>query len=148
MDFSAAMRQVLVECDVTGARRLWAEYAPHLSQPQNDTEALVCLHRARTEASSIKLPLRAYSHRWLLERGWPSGLPEELKPKAERLYPRIVSAVGIGVKSAHPEVASEIRGAMEYAVLEAEADRRLTDSPFVKGRMMEARAKVRKKLFG
>jgi hypothetical protein len=43
---------------------------------------------------------------------------------------------------------AEIRGAMEDAVLEAEADGRLTDAPFVKGRMMEARAKARKILFG
>jgi hypothetical protein len=148
MDVPAAMRQVLVECDVSGARRLWAEYAPHMPQPQDDAEALVCLHRARTEAASLALRLRAYSHRWLVDHDWPSGLPDELRPKAERLYPRIASSVGIGVKSAYPEVASEIRGAMEDAVLEAEADGRLTDAPFVKGRMMEARAKARKILFG
>jgi hypothetical protein len=148
MDVPAAMRQVLVECDVSGARRLWAEYAPHMPQPQNDAEALVCLHRARTEAASIALRLRAYSHRWLVDNGWPSGLPDELRPKAERLYPRIALSVGIGVKSVYPDVAAEIRSAMEDAVLEAEADGRLTDAPFVKGRMMEARAKARKILFG
>ena len=148
MDAPAAIRQVLVERDVAGVRRLWAEYAPHMPQPKDDAEALVCLHMARTQAATLAIELRAYSHRWLFDRGWPSGLPDELKPKAERLYPKIASAVGIGVKSIYPEVASEIRGAMEYAVLEADADGRLTDAPFVKSRMMEERAKVRKKLFG
>jgi hypothetical protein len=142
------MRQVLVECDVFGARRLWAEYAPHMPQPKDDAEALVCLHRARTESASIALRLRAYSHRWLVDHGWPSGLPDELKPMVERIYPAVAAAVGIAVKSAHPEVATEVRGAMEAAVLEADADGRLTDVPFVKRRMLEARAKARKRLFG
>jgi hypothetical protein len=51
----------------------------------------------------------------------------------------------------NPEEAAagvEIRKVMEQAVLEADADGRLTDSPFVKLRVEEARAKERKKLFG
>jgi hypothetical protein len=39
-----------------------------------------------------------------------------------------------------------VRGAMEYSVLEAEADGKLEDTPFVRGRMMEARNNAKKKL--
>jgi hypothetical protein len=148
VDPSAVMRRCLEELDVPRAQTFWGHVAPHLPQPQSEAEALACLHRARTEAQSIALGYRLYSHRWLEDRGLPSGLPDELKPKAERRDPRIASAVGIAVHSPHAEAVTEIRGAMEDAVLEAEADRKLEDAPHVKARMMEARAKVRKQLFG
>lgn len=151
MDLSAEMRRALEECDVGTVRQLWARMSPHLPQPQSDAETLACIHRARTEARSIPLNLRFYSHRWLEDRGWPSGLPDELKPRAKRLYPQIASAVGIAVKIGDPQLSAaavEIRGAMECAVFEAEADGKLLDAPFVKGRMMEARTKAKKQLFG
>src|SRR6476620_6475738 len=103
MDCSAAMRQCLEEANAPAVRKLWAEMCPHLPQPESDFEALACLHRARTEARSMPLNLRAYSHRWLLDRGFPSGLPDHLKPKADRLYPQVVSAVGIAVTVRSPE---------------------------------------------
>jgi hypothetical protein len=68
----------------------------------------------------------------------PSMLPDELKPRAERMYPMIVSGVGIAVKAKNPlfqPVADEVRKAMEIAVREADADQRLTDVPFVRQRM-------------
>jgi hypothetical protein len=151
MDLAPTMRQCLEDCDVQTVRHLWKHVAPHLPQPQSDAETLACIHRARTEAQSISLNLRAYSHRWLEDRGWPSGLPDELKPRAERLYPKTVSAVGIAVRISVPQLspaALEIRGAMERVVLEAEADGKLEEAPFVKGRMQEARAKAKKQLFG
>lgn len=144
---AGAFRHCLEECDVIGIRRLWAHVAPDLPQPTNDHEALATLHRARTEARSIALRLRAYSHRWLLDHGYPSGLPDELKPRAERLYPQVVEAVGIAVGSKYPEVVTSIRGAMEYAVLDTHADG-VTDPVIVKNRMMEARARERRALFG
>lgn len=151
MDNSDAMRRCLEELDVPAARSLWRQMAPHLPQPKDDAEALVCLHRARTEARSMPLRLRAYSHRWLTDAGWPSGLPDALRPRAERMYPKVASAVGIAVKMRDPAfaaAAAEIRGAMEYVVLEADADGRLEDARFVRGRMQEARIKARKQLFG
>lgn len=150
MNPSSEMRRCLEELDIPGVRRLWAHMAPHLEQSATDAETLICLHRARTEAESIPLEARAYSHRWLLDNGYPSGLPDHLKPKAERLYPRVSVAVGIAVKMMNPELkvaGVEIRRAMEGAVLEAEADGKLNDSGFVKLRMLEARAKARKQLF-
>jgi hypothetical protein len=109
------------------------------------------MHRARTAAQSISLRARAYSHAWLCERGLPSGLPDELKPKAQRLYPVVALGVGISVNARNPllrPAMAEVRGAMEHAVLDAEAEGRLADAPFVKARMDEAREKTMRALFG
>jgi hypothetical protein len=138
----------LVTCDVPGMRRLWRHVSPHLSQPANDHETLIAIHHARTQADSFSLRLRAYSHAWLVDHGYPSGLPDELRPAAQRMYPVIQHAVGIAVRSKYPEVQTTVMNAMSGAVLEAEADGRLTDSPFVKRRMMEERGFAIRKLFG
>jgi hypothetical protein len=151
MILSDAMRECLETADVHMARELWRKAAPHLPQPKDDAEALKTIHYARTVSDAISTPLRCYSHCWLTERGLPSGLPDHLRQRAERVYPRIVSSVGLAVRMRNPEEAAagvEIRKVMEQAVLEADADGRLTDSPFVKLRVEEARAKERKKLFG
>jgi hypothetical protein len=142
-DLSGATRAVLRDCDVQAARALWGA--------ADDAQALVMIHLARTAASSMPVDLRAYSHRWLVDRGLPSKLPDRLKPKAERLYPRVAAAVGISViaqREAYKPASVEIRQAMEHAVLEAEADGRLTDTAFVRTRLLAAGHKVRKKLFG
>src|SRR5215218_10937824 len=91
------VRHILETLDVEGARRLWSFVNPHLPQDGTDADFLASLHHARTQAESMHLSHRAYSHRWLEERGLPSGLPDHLKPSAQRMYPRIVSAVGIVV---------------------------------------------------
>lgn len=136
--------------DLETLRRLWAHACPHLPPlPAGETARMV-LHHARTQMASLPLKARAWSHRWLLDHGFPSGLPDALKPKAERLYPQVVSAVGICVRprteAARP-AALEIRGAMEDAVSDAYAEGR-TDPAFVAARMREARAKVTRQLFG
>lgn len=143
-------RRCLVELDVAGARALWREVSPHLRQPANDAETLFMLHRARTEAASIDIKLRAYSHRWLVDQGFPSGLPDDLKPKAERMYPRVVDAVGVCVRPSSPDlapVAKEVERVMSDAVAEAYADGR-KEPAFVRARMFEARATARRKLLG
>jgi hypothetical protein len=83
-----------------------------------------------------------------MERGYPSLLPDELRPRAQRIYPVIASGVGIAVRSKYREIKLAVEGAMRDAVLEAEAAGRLTDAPFVKARMSEARTLAVKKLFG
>jgi len=111
---------------------------------------MIALHHARTQAKSISLRARAYSHRWLVERGFPSGLPDEIKPKAERMFPEVREGVGIAVfgKSAiEKSVAPLIRDAMSDAVAECYADRK-TDPAFVKGRMREARGMAIRRLLG
>lgn len=145
-----AFRRCLEELDVEGIRSLWAEHSPHLSQPSVE-EALVSLHMARTAAEGIEFKHRAYSHRWLTERGYSSQLPDHLKQSAERVYPHVAAAVGISFNFQMKELkpaAELIRTEMEKAVLEADADGRLLDSEYVSQRMNEARDREYKALFG
>lgn len=151
MDPSAVMRQCLEDLDVPRARTFWGHIAPHLPQPEDDLDALVTLHRARTEAQSIALDMRIYSHQWLEDRGLPSGLPDHLRPKAERVHPRIVSAVGVAVAARSPEMeplARLIQDAMNDAVQAAHADGRIEDTPFVKARMADARKRATEFFWG
>jgi hypothetical protein len=145
---SAEFRRCLVELDVAGIRALWRHTSPHLAQPKTDAEALVTLHHARTQADSVALKLRAYSHRWLLDNGFPSGLPDRLKPSAERIYPRVVESVGISVNfrsAILKPIGKLVRGAMENAVLDAYAEKR-TEPEFLRARMTEARETAIRKL--
>jgi hypothetical protein len=142
----AEFRRCLEKCDAAGVRRIWARVQPNLPQPQNDAHALVALHMARTASEAMALRLRAYSHRWLLDQGYPSQLPDHLKPRAERLYPRSEKAVGISVNSKYPVVQRAIHGAMQAAALEAIADGHMNEPVIVKARMMEARAREQKGL--
>lgn len=144
-------RNLLEDGDVPGLMAAWGELFPGMPQPSSFGEAEIAMHMARTASESVSFKLRAYSHRWLDERDLPSQLPDELKPRAERLYPVAACAVGISVNARSEWMRPamiEVRGAMETAVLDAEADRRLADSDFVKARMNEARARTMKQLFG
>ena len=148
---NAEMVRCLESLDIQAARGIWGAAFPHFPTPASDDEFLTMLHMARTQSSAVMFKLRAYSHRWLTERDLPSQLPDHLKPSAERLYPRVASAVGISYNFHAPELqpaAVLIRGAMEGAVLEADADGKLTDAPHVKTRMYAARDRERKALFG
>lgn len=146
MSVASEMRDCLSRGDADGLVRLWASSAPHLSQPVGPGQAQFMLHRARTEADCLPLAQRLYSHAWLTERGFPSGLPDELRPKVERVSPIIIDAVGISVsarsQSAKP-LAEAIRRAMSDAVVEMYADG-VKDPVRVKARMMEAREKVKR----
>lgn len=143
---AAEMRRCLESLDVVGVRRLWAHIAPHLAGAgMGDAEVLVSLHHARTQSESMSLKLRAYSHRWLVDNGYPSGLPDPLKPRAERLYPRIADAVGISVNSKYEQVQREISGAMIDVVENCYADRK-TAPEYVRPRMLDARFRAQKRL--
>ena len=144
-------RNLLEAGDVDGCRAYFAANAGHLPQAETREQAEIVMHRARTEAASVSLKARAYSHRWLCERRLPSGLPDALKPAAERLYPERKVSVGISVnfRSPHMKPAEIIvRGAMEDAVLDADAHGRIEDSAFVTTRMNEAKQDAMKSLFG
>lgn len=94
---------------------------------------------------------RYYSHRWCLDHGVMSLLPDHEKPAAERMYPQVASSVGISVKGISDltaPVVPHVRSAMEHAVLEAYADGRKDDIPHIKLRMKEARATTMRKLLG
>jgi hypothetical protein len=148
---NADIKRALEEGDFRLLRRLHAAALSHLPGPNSDAEAEMTLHVARTASAWLELKKRAYSHRWLVERGLPSQLPDELKPKAERIYPKVVSAVGISVNSNSElmqPIIPIIRGAMERAVLEADADGKLLDSVHVSARMKEARETAFREIFG
>lgn len=146
MRASAEIRRCLVELDIEGIVKVWHRVQPGLPVPSTRQEVLVTLHLARTAAISVPLRLRAYSHRWLTDQGYPSQLPDRLKARAERLYPRTESAVGIAVTSKYPAVKHAIQTAMEQAVLEAYADGHSNDPEIVRQRMLEARRKEQRGL--
>lgn len=134
------MRRCLIDLDVAGARRLWGELFPQMPQPVDDGDIVTTLHLARTASGSVPFRARAYSHAWLCERHLPSQMPDGLKPRAERLHPRMVGAVGIAVKSKWPAVSKAIGGAMRGAVLDCYANGDEHPS-IVRPRMLAARRK-------
>lgn len=141
----ALMRDILLRLDIEAFRRLWGHVSAHLVQPQNEFQALAMMHNARTQAASIDLRRRAYSHQWLIANNLPSMLPNDLKPKAEQIDFRFVYGVGLAVKtiSKDPEraiIAKELRAAMAGAAEEAVHEGRL-DTEFLRARMADARAK-------
>lgn len=147
---AAAFRALLEAGDVDALRSAWAEVAPQFPQPKSRAEAEIAMHVART-GMAIAFKKRAYSHAWLTERSLPSQLPDRFKPRAERMYPRVTSTVGISVNARNPflvPIIGEVQTAMEHAVLEAEADGKLEDSGFVKARMREARERTYRSLLG
>lgn len=135
---ASAFRRCLEELDVVGICQLWYEAYPHQHQPKNNEQALIVLHHARTRAASIDEAKRCYSHRWLLDRGFKSGLPDKLKPKAEQVYPSTQGAVGFSSNILSGDVARKkhIEAIVSNAVLEAYADG-IIDPLKVKARMME-----------
>jgi hypothetical protein len=139
-------RACLLDLDIETVRRCWAHAAPGMPQPKNDFEVLVTLHHARTQAASVPQKLRCYSHCWLLDRGLPSGLPDHMKPAAQRMYPREVLAVGVAVKpmtAGSIPLAKAMERAMSDAVAECYADGK-TSPAFVKARMEDARMSIMK----
>jgi hypothetical protein len=145
------MRAALENLDVVAARREWAATSPHLPQPKDDAEALATLHYARTLAESMTLRQRAYSHRWLNDRGLPSGLPDNLKPRAERIYPKIVTGVGTfarGNSELGRAIAAPVQQAMSDAVAECYADGHEHDIPIIRARILEARDITMRRLIG
>jgi hypothetical protein len=151
---SNQFRNMLEAQDLSGLRSAWALLAPHLPQPKNRAVAEIVMHRARTEAESLSIKHRAYSHRWLVERSLPSGLPDALKQSAERLYPVITQGVGISVKFRNKYMKGaelEVRTSMEDAVNDAYAsvkENSFPDPAIVKQQMEQARERTMRVLFG
>jgi hypothetical protein len=129
-------RRCLNEFDVDAMRRLHQATTGELL---SETQTRIALHHARTAADSLPVSARAYSHAWLCERGLPSGLPDVLKPKAERLHPREAKAVGIAVNTlaGKTELARVLEKSMSDSVLDSLADG-IEDPDLIKSRMIEA----------
>jgi hypothetical protein len=147
---ATAFLALLEAGDIAGLQKAWAKISPHLPRPETREAAEIVMHHARTQNRGVTLKARAWSHRWLIERSLPSGLPDELKPKAERMYPVIVDGVGIVVKASNPRLqplADEVRREMEVAVADAYADGN-KDPAFVKARMEEAKSRTYRTLLG
>jgi hypothetical protein len=145
------MRRELESGDYRACAAAWAKIAPHLPQPKDDAEAEATMHYARTLANGVRMRERAYSHRWLLDRGLPSGLPDHLKPRAERIYPVIVTGVAtvaLAASSITRPIRGHIEAAMSEAVAECYADGHENDIPKIRGRIREARDRTLKQLVG
>lgn len=146
----ADVRRCLETLDVAEFKPMWDHFFPHLPCPHSDADCIVAMHMARTQARSINTRARFYSHRWLVDHGYPSMLPDHMRARAERVYPRIAEGVGIACAASNPimkPIVPYVRAAMEQAVLDcfANGDR---DSEIVRSRMLEARSKTVKKLTG
>lgn len=151
----STMRDILERCDVAAFRTLNAQLFPQYPQPETAEAALVAIHRARTEAESMDFKFRAYSHGWLTERGLPSGLPDHLRPKAQRLYPVFTDCVGIALGSQSKLVKPAlqlVRKPMEDAVAEMAADgvdlNHPEMVPVIKAQMQDRKEREMNALFG
>lgn len=147
---NSEFRRCLEELDVKGVQAIWAVVSSHLPQPKTEEETLITMHITRTQTESIALKKRAYSHRWLLDHGYPSLLPDKLKSKAERYYPKVVDGVGICIKTNSDlmrPIVPFVRKAMEDSVLESYEDK-VVDPVLIKLQMMNARKKTIKSLLG
>lgn len=146
MSLQEAFRSALGDGDVSRVTSLWANVFPNMPQPRTRAAATGMMHRARTEAESVPVAKRLYSHAWLAERGYPSGLPDPLRPPADQVVPRIVSAVGIAVKSMSSrsdrvEEAATVEAAMAAAAGDA-IESGVTDDAEVTRAMWAARDAV------
>ena len=95
----AAFRDCLDSGDAVRLLKIYGTVFPKMPAPKDVEEAWVVLHQARTGAESVRLEKRLYSHAWLVERRLKSSLPDELRPPKQRVFPIIVSAVGVAVKA-------------------------------------------------
>lgn len=146
MSAAAEFRQALILGDWATCARAWVKLNPGLPIPSK-LEAQKIMHLARTAANSIPLDARAYSHRWCLDMGLPSQLPDNLKPKAERLYPNVVEVVAVMSMKPHEPLNAALNGAAMYAVRDALAMG--DDDPALLRRLQaEARKKERRVLLG
>lgn len=145
-----AFLRALVDGDVRTLRRMWSRVSPHL--PQVDAaDGETCMHIARTATKGVPLKCRAYSHRWLEERGYPSQLPDKLKPQAERMYPRVASAAGFAwsssseiLRPAKPIVDRAVGDRVEDLFANGDGDK----TELVRREMIDTKNRTLKHLFG
>lgn len=149
-DHRAEFARCLNELDVKVARKLWLHVFPGLPVPKTDKDMLATLHLARTTSPLADQMKRYYSHRWLLDNGLISMLPDPLRPVAERVYPtKTPPSVGIALAGStwfKPAIPL-IRGEMEKSVLETMGDD-VDDPTVIRSRLLQAGEKEKHKLFG
>lgn len=143
-------RRALEALDIPKLKAMWGVMAPHLPQPKTDDDALIQAHYARTLADSIPAKLRCYSHCWLVERSFPSGLPQLMRAKAEQMFPRVAEAVMISLGT-RSEIGRAIRPFVMKAMTDAVEDCYANgdrDPSIVRPRILEARKTTIRKLLG
>ncbi len=136
-----AFRNALEDGDVARCRALWCALYPKMPQPESDGEAETVMHQARTGANSVSLEKRLYSHAWLDERGFPSQLPDEMKPPPQRRRPVIFPAVGVSVNSMAVHRREDAK-ALEKVMADAAGEMiacGIVDTARISRRMWEAR---------
>lgn len=141
-EHSGDMLRCIRDLDHETARRLWKLERPNAPQPEGDYQAMMMLHYARTKLASIPERLRLYSHCWLRDAGFPSALPDALRPKAERMYPVGARAVGISsskLNGTKTPLNYAVQKVMSDAVLETYADGHSHQPQIVKARILEKR---------
>lgn len=143
-------RDLLESGDFRQLRRVASRLMPHLPPPASDAEAEQVMHIARTGSVMVSFDRRAWSHRWLTERGLPSALPDDLKPKAERLCPIVHEGVGFAyaptsalLRPAADEIAGDVHAAIRDCYANGD-----TDPAVVRGRMLEVKEASKRRLFG
>lgn len=112
MSATSAMRETLATGDVPRLMSIWGAINPAMPQPESYEEGEVILHQARTSAESVALEKRLYSHAFLDERGYPSGLPDALRPPRERKGPSVIFSavlVAVGTTSTREDRRQEAR---------------------------------------
>jgi len=123
MSYQDHLRQALEDGDADLLWKLWRHVYPQLPQVETRDEAVIAMHIGRTATETVTMPKRLYSHAWLCERGFPSQLPDDLKPPPEQVRPRIVPAVGIAVNSLSDDPERQQRAkAIEAAMAQAAGD--------------------------
>lgn len=146
-EYSDNMLQCIREIDHELAMKLWKHIRPRDPQPENDLQAVIMLHYARTKIASMPEGLRLYSHCFLRDYGIPSALPDHLRPKAERLYPVGTRSVGVssGKAGGGKTVFNlAVQKVMSDAVLETYADGHIDNPQKIKARILEMRARFKK----
>ena len=82
---------------------------------------VAAIHLARTKSELLRFKLRAYSHAWLIDHGYPSLLPDELRPTFETRFRRqamLVEWPDANRQPAQIEIAFD-RGAIRAEAAEA-----------------------------
>lgn len=142
-----AWRQIMIELDVKGAHRLWGELFAHLPRAESDHDMLITLHVLRTQDELMIPRQRFYSHRWLEDHGYPSPLPNRLKPAAVRMFPDVRKSVGLAVAGNEgSEASGAILKQMENAALELDGYGDLHKREIALPHIMRARFRERKAL--
>jgi hypothetical protein len=142
-------RQAMVSGDVVMLQRIWSKVTG-LPAPETAQEAEIQMHVCRTKSDAIPVQQRCYSHWWLKERGYPSLLPPEMLPKADRFKPEIRPAVGIAVGTSKTWLKPALPSIMGAMVKEVENNAELitADPDLLRDKIQFARRDEFKRLFG